>query len=119
MKKPININTKGQLIQLNAGKYKIDILGGWFVELGNFSVSIRHTEKEELINAQKKIGRAQMYAFNKRAKRIFVIDVPVSGKYEIIFKHSDTITVKRTNLFIASLFEKAIPSQHLEIYFYR
>ena len=118
MKKQININSTDVQIDLEKGKYRIDILGGWGVTLENFSIAIKDTETQHVINCEKTIWKVQSFAFRKRAKRIFVVQVPRSAKYEIIFEQSESIKVKASNLYFSSFFKKPLPNKDLEIYFH-
>ena len=116
MTNPINIHNHGGRVNLKPGKYRIDVLGGWGVKLGNFSIALRHNETQQIINAKRAFWPGQSFAFNKRAKKIFVINIPSAGVYVVEFKNPESIKVNRSNLFISSLFEEPIPNENLEIY---
>jgi len=118
MKKTININSIGEQIDLEVGKYRIDILGGWGVKLGEFSISIKDIETQDVIKCERTFLPIQSFVFGKRAKRIFIIDVPKSARYEVMFENSKSIKVKRSNLPISSMFTNPLSNEELEIYFY-
>jgi len=118
MKKPININSIGEQIDLKAGKYRIDILGGWGVKLGEFSVLIKDIDTQEMIKCKRTFLPVQSFAFGKRAKRIFVISVPKSARYEVVFKNQESLKVKHSNLPISSLRTNPLSNEGLEIYFH-
>lgn len=112
----ISIHRSGEHVNLKSGKYSVYIPGGWRVELGNFSISLKHNETQETINSERPFWRVQSLISKKRAKRIFVIDIPKSGEYVLEFQNPESINVRHSNLFISSLFEEPIPNENLEIY---
>ena len=113
--RPININSKGEIILLKARRYRIYVIGGFSVELGHFAVSLKHQDTRQVIKCTKAFWPVQAFAFGKRAKRIFVVDVPYDGKYELIFDHPETVIVRRSNLFIRSFWNQPINREQLEI----
>ncbi len=118
MKRLININSIGEQIDLKAGKYRIDILGGWGVKLGDFFILIKNIETQDVIKCKRTFLPVQSFVFRKRAKRIFIINVPKSARYEVVFKNQESLKVKRSNLPISSMFANPLPNKELEIYFY-
>ncbi len=115
MNRPININAQGEEIELKARRYGIYVLGGWGVNLGEFSISFRHIGSNEIVTCKRAFWPVQAYAFGKRAKRIFVADIPDEGKYEVLFNKPETIKVKRSNLPIFSLFINPLTTDRIEI----
>jgi hypothetical protein len=57
----------------------------------------------------------QAYAFGRRARRIFIVDIQKEGQYEILFKNPETLTVKHSNLPLVSMMRSPIANEQLEI----
>jgi hypothetical protein len=57
----------------------------------------------------------QAYAFGRRARRIFIVDIQKEGQYEILFKNPETLTVKHSNLPLVSMMRSQIANEALEI----
>jgi hypothetical protein len=57
----------------------------------------------------------QAYAFGRRARRIFIVDIQKEGQYEILFKNPETLTVKHSNLPLVSMMRSPIAHEQLEI----
>lgn len=115
MERPINIHRKKEVVYLKATRYRIYTLGGFGVKQGQFSITFKHTETHETLKCVKAFWPVQTFAFGKRAKRVFVVDVPKDGHYEVIFNHPETLRIKPSNLPIKSLFQKEIPNNQIEI----
>jgi hypothetical protein len=116
MNQVINIHNDGHEIDLEVGKYKIDILGGWRIKLGQFSISLKHNVTGQIVDCERSFWPAQSLAFGKRAKRIFVVHVVEPGTYTIEFKQPKTIEVKETNLFFSGLFQEPLSNDKISIY---
>jgi hypothetical protein len=114
----INIHSSGQKIDLAIGKYKIDVLGGWGVRLGQFSISLIHDRSGEIVVCDRPLLSVQSFAFDKRAKRIFVASILAEGIYRIEFRNPKTIKIKPTNLFFSSIFQSTLPTETISIYIY-
>ena len=112
----INIHDNGLEIDFRPGKYKIDVLGGWGVKLGQFSISLKHTLTGQMVDCERSFWPVQSFAFGKRAKRIFVVSIAEPGTYEIEFRHPRTILIKETNLFFTGLFQESLPKDKISIY---
>jgi hypothetical protein len=112
----IKIHKRGQEIDLEIRKYKIDVLGGWGVKLGQFSILFRHEQSGQTINPKRSFWPIQTYAFDNRAKRIFLVDIVQPGTYTVEFKNAETLQVKETNLFFPGLFEDPIPNDKISIF---
>ncbi len=115
-KTPISIHNSGRTIFLTTGIYSIKILGGWSVSLGNFSISLQNQENGILMNPEIVYWRLQSYEFGQRAKKIMSLHIIKPGKYTIEFNNHKDLRVRRTNLFLAKLFEKEIPNTELNIW---
>jgi hypothetical protein len=111
----INIHNTGQEISLESGRYKIDVLGGWGVRLGEFAISFVHADSGETIHCERAFWPVQFFAFKRKAKRIFIVDVPQTGAYKIEFTNPKSLQVKETNLFISFL-EDPIPNEKLSVF---
>jgi hypothetical protein len=112
----INIHNSGQEIDFEIGKYKIDVLGGWGVELGQFSISFRHKQSGQTINCKRTFWPVQTLAFNKRARRILSVDIVERGTYKIEFTNAETLQVNETNLFFTRLSQDPIPNDKISIF---
>jgi hypothetical protein len=115
MKAIVSIDNNDTQIELKARKYKILLLGGWGVTLGNFSISFRHIKTGEIIECRKTLLPVQSYNGGIRAKRIFSITIDTAGTYAVEFTNQHTLKVKKSNLFITSLFEDFIPTKDLRV----
>ena len=115
MSELININSQGEKINLQERRYRIYMLGGFSVKLGQFSISIRHKITNKIITSKKAFWPVQAYAFGKRAKRILILDVTESGEYEVIFNNPKSVKVKKSNLLILSLIYSFISTDKLEV----
>jgi hypothetical protein len=112
----INIHDSGHEIDLEIGKYKIDVLGGWGVKLGQFSISLKHNRTGQTINCEKSFWPIQSIVFGKRAKRIFIAHIVDSGTYKIQFEHPTTLEIKETNLFFGGLFQQPLTNDKISVY---
>lgn len=119
MNKPINILEKEVEINLKARRYKIYVLGGFGVEVGDFSISLKNKETNEQITCKKAFWPLQTYEFSKRAKRIFIIDVPNEGNYEVLFLNPYELKVKHNNLPLYSFFSYPIETSSIQVLFKR
>ncbi len=117
MNKPINILEKEVEINLKSRRYKIYVLGGFGVEVGDFSISLKNKETNEQITCKKAFWPVRTYEFNIRAKRVFIIDVPKEGKYEVLFLNSHSLKVKHSNLPIYSFFSYPLKASEIQVLF--
>jgi len=113
--KPINLNNKGEIVELKAHRYRIYVLGGFGVNIGQSSIDFKHKETSEITKCKKSFWPVQTYAFEKRAKRIFIADIPKKGLYEVVLNKPETIRVQSSNLSIISLFKKPLNNSKVEI----
>jgi hypothetical protein len=116
MQQVISIYKSGQEIHLEIGKYNIDVLGGWGVDLGQFSISLLHIQSGQNANCERSFWPVQSYAFDKRAKRIFKVHIVNAGTYKVDFRNPETLKVRHSILFFSSLFQDAIPHDKVSIY---
>lgn len=115
MSSPISIHKSNQTVQLSMGTYSVKVLGGWGVKVGNFTFELRNLKNNRIIQPKGTQWRIQSFAFKKRAKKIFSVDIPEKGEYSIKFKNLNELKVRRSNLFMTKLFDKPIPNKDLEI----
>ncbi|UZO80698.1 hypothetical protein NBT05_17365 [Aquimarina sp. ERC-38] len=115
MTSPINIHSLHTEIELSYGIYSVKVLGGLGVKVGNFSFDLRNVDNSEIIKPKKTRWRVQSFAFKKRAKKIFTLDVENRGNFLIVFKHQTDLKVRRSNLFLTRLFENELLNEKLEI----
>jgi hypothetical protein len=115
MSSPINIHSENYKIELPAGIYSVKVLGGWGVEVGNFSFDLKNLDNGEVIRPKGTRWRVQSFAFKKRAKKIFILDIGKRGNFVIEFKNQKDLKVRRSNLFLTRLFESKLSNECLEI----
>ncbi|MDT0555123.1 hypothetical protein [Patiriisocius hiemis] len=113
--KKINISIQNELIELEEGTYNILIIGGWRVKLNSFLITLRNIETGKIIYPRNTIWKYQTYLFKKRAKRIRILDIKEYGTYEIKFKNSESVLLKKSNLFLSSFFQKPVSVSEIEI----
>jgi hypothetical protein len=116
MEQVLNIHDRGREVDFEIGKYKIDVLGGWGVKLGQFSISLKHRITGQIVDCERSFWPVQSFVFGKKAKRIFVARITEPGTYEIEFRHPTTLEIKETNLFFTRLFQEALPNDKISIY---
>ena len=115
MGRPININSTEEIVDLKVSRYRIYSLGGFGVNLNQFSISLKNIATDESIKCKKAFWPVQAYAFGKRAKRILVVDIPEEGRYEVLFDNPETLRIKHSNLPISSMFRKPLATEKIEI----
>ena len=115
MSRIINISTQSEEIDLELGRYRIFVLGGFGVNLGKFSISFRNKATSEITKSEKAFWPVQTFAFGKRAKRIFIVDISEAGKYEVLFNKPEALKVKPSNLPISSFFSDFLSTDKIEI----
>ena len=115
MTEPINIYDSGKIVELPVGIYSVKILGGWGVEVGNFSFHLENLENGQIIEPKGTFWRVQSYENKKRAKKIFTLDIGQRGRFKIEFKNQDDLKVRRSNLILTRLFEKDLENKTLKI----
>jgi len=112
---PINIADSKAKVSLNSGVYSIYVLGGWGVKLGDFSITFKNVESNQLVNSYRPIIALDTMAYNIWAKKIFNINVPEAGDYEIIFKNPKSIRVYRFNWGLLTSVFQSIPNSEIRI----
>ncbi len=115
MNSPINIHNSNTKIEIPVGIYSVKVLGGWGVEVGSFSFDLKNVHNGQIIKPKGTKWRVQSFAFKKRAKKIFTLDIGQRGIFEIEFKNQKDLKVRRSNLFLTRLFENELPNENLEI----
>ena len=115
MNSPINIYSSNTEIELPVGIYSVKVLGGWGVEVGNFSFDLKNVDNGQIIKPKGTQWRIQSFAFKKRAKKISTLDIGKRGTFEIEFKNQKDLKVRRSNLFLTRLFENELLNENLEI----
>ena len=115
MNNPIYILDNNRQIELPVGIYSLKVLGGWKVITNNFSVILREVGGETEIKTKDTFWRIQSFAYGKRAKKTASIDIPKRAKYEIEFKNSTDLKVKKSNLILLSSFQNYLPNNEIQI----
>lgn len=115
MFKKINIHRKGEILQFTTGVCKIDIIGGWDVTLGEFSIKLKNIKNGKVLEGKRVFWRLQSWDYGKRSKRIFMIDIIEPGEYEIEFINPEHVKLKHSGLFLLGLFSHPLKNENLEI----
>ncbi len=115
MSKIININSQNEEINLEAGTYKIFLLGGFGITLNNFSISLINNKTNEKIESKKAFWPVQTYVNGKRAKKILTLNINNSGQYKIVFNNPQSIKVKKSNLKFNFFSDENLLNENLEI----
>lgn len=100
---------------MEARRYRIYILGGWGISLGDFSITLKQKGTDRIIKCKKAFWPVQAFAYGKRARRILILDIKESEQYEVIFDNAETIKVNRSNLPISAMISKPKPVDQLEV----
>ncbi len=102
----INIKEEGKIIELQPGIYKVKLIGSWFVDVGNFSLSIQDIDTNNII----KWRRSELGAFSKvkgmDAKIIGTIDIPSWTNYSVHFENTQDLAIYRMGIFGRFLFKR-------------
>ena len=112
----VNIHTPNAQLELLAGDYIIDVLGGFGVTLGQFAIGLRHLESGEIFACKRSKWPIQGYAFGKRKKRILSVALDYSGLYEIQFIKPETIELHESNLFSFGWYNDIVPNKEISVY---
>jgi hypothetical protein len=115
MYKRVQIHNVNKLVRLRAGRYRIYMLGGYSVKLGLFDIMFKNVDSNVVFTCKKAFWRIQTHFFGIRARRIFVIDLPIDGQYELIFNDPHSVVVQKSNLFMFSFFFKPLNNEELEV----
>ena len=99
----IEISTNNKMYELDKGKYKVHLLGGWHVKLGEFKIElINQTTKRKVETNEPKL-KEQSYISGRRAKHILTFKIDKIGIYSMNTSNSKSIKVKQSNLKISNL----------------
>ncbi len=115
MTRALNIHTPNQIVELTTGIYSVHALGGWGVKVGCFSIELKNTKTNRILLPREQFLRTQDYIYNRRSKKIFVIDIPERGDYCVVFKNQNHLSIKPSFLFAFKFFNEQIPNSDLEI----
>jgi len=98
----LELLTINKMYELDKGKYKVMLLGGWHVKLGEFKIElINQTTKRKVETNEPKL-KEQSYISGKRAKQILNFKIDRKGIYSINTSNSNTVEVKQSNLSISN-----------------
>ena len=106
---PISVLDSNKAIKLSVGTYRINVLGGWSVSVGDFSIELKSKNTGKIIRPKVTNWRFQSYEFSTRAKRIMKLDISEPGVYFIDFEKQNDLIVRRSNLFFLDFFKKKYP----------
>ena len=116
LKFPIYIFGNRKAIELNEAIYTIKVLGGWSVSLGNFKIELKNKDTGEVVIPKITFWKIQSYESGEKAKKIMKFSISTKGTYLIEYINPFDLTVRPSNLFIKSLYEKEIPNDQLRIW---
>lgn len=111
----INIHDSGKIITLSVGIYKVKVLGGWGITIGDFSFTLTNLITGNTIKPKGIFWRIQNNESNLRSKKIFSLDILESAEYKIEFQNQKSLEVSRSNLFLFQILEKDIPNMNIQI----
>ncbi len=97
------------------GVYSVYIVGGWSVNLGQFSLRLIEINGAEIIKTKKVNLRIQSYFKNKRTKKVFSYVIYKSGTYRIEFENQNTLIIKKSILSLRFPFQNKINSEKIDI----
>ncbi|SHK81124.1 hypothetical protein SAMN04488007_3898 [Maribacter aquivivus] len=116
MLKQINIHNKGEVVILTVGDCKVDIIGGFYVQLGDFLIMLKNLKTLEIKKFRRVCIKVKSWhLFNQRSIRIFNIDIMEPGEYLIEFIKPEQVLIKRSRLPILNLLKEPINNKNLEI----
>lgn len=115
MKYVLKLKDNGTKLNLETGKYQIDVLGGWFVRINDFRISVTNVETGKTIEAEKTHLPIQSYKKGKRAKRIMNFSISDKGIYNVHFENSESLTVMKSNLLFTRFIFTPIDNEKIEI----
>lgn len=98
----IELSTNNKMYELDKGKYKVHLLGGWHVKLGDFKIElINQTTKRKVVTNEPKL-KEQSFISGNRSKHILSFKIDSKGIYSVNTSNSKSIKVKRSNLKISN-----------------
>ncbi|RNC87957.1 MAG: hypothetical protein ED556_01855 [Winogradskyella sp.] len=116
MTKPINITSTKSQVDLYYGMFGVYVLGGWDIDVNDFSIILKHTKSNKVIIAENTHWRIQSHELGQKAKKIMSLDVTQSGIYDIEFKNQDSLKVWDSNFqYIFRFFKKSIKKEYIQI----
>lgn len=111
----ININNQDEEIYLEVGSYSIFLIGGFDINLYDFSVTFISKKTNEILESKKVFFQVQTYINDKRTKRILKVNINKSGIYKVIFNNTKSIKVRKSNLKFNFYSNKILATENLEI----
>ena len=113
----VNITNPEDKLLLKAGRYHVLLVGGWKIELGSFSFSVKNTRTGTIYTPDVAFVKVQAFVAGKKSKRIFTLEVPDNGIYSVHYENIDTLLIKPSNLIIGSLLENSVRLNEVQLYF--
>jgi len=98
----IELKDKTKIYELEKGKYKIYILGGWHVRLCGFKIELLNRTTKRKVEIEEAFLKEQSYINGKRAKQIWNFKIDREGIYSIKLANANSLKVKRSNLKISN-----------------
>lgn len=115
MIKPINIYSKDKVVNLQQRRYRIYALGGWGAKVNDFRIIFINTSTNETFESTKAFWPLQTHSYNRRAKRILIVDILQEGIYKVIFQSPESIELKWSNLFLINRIHSKIPNNEIDV----
>ena len=111
----LNLDSSNKGVDLQPGKVVIWIAGGCGVQLNDFTAHFLDLETNRAIEASVVISKIQWIKNGRKAKRMLKAVIPEGGKYKIVLHGTDSLEVRKSNLFVTSLFQKPLQRDQIEL----
>lgn len=98
----IELRDETKIYELEKGKYRIFILGGWQVKIGEFDIELVNKTTKRKVEIEEVLLKEQSYINNRRAKHIWTFKIDGEGIYLLTLSNTNSIQVKRSNLKISN-----------------
>ena len=90
-------------VQLENKKYSVYVIGGWSVDLGEFSLAFKDIRSQKIATCSKVKIPLQTYYNGCRAKRILTVKIPSKSTYKVLMEYHSSLKVKTSNLYLTSI----------------
>ena len=111
----LNLNSSSRTVDLQPGKVAVWIVGGFGVKLNDFRLRFLNTQTNKAIQASVVISKVQWIKNGRKAKRMLMANIQEGGTYKIMIDGADSLEVRKSNLFVTSLFQKPLQKDQIEL----
>lgn len=112
----LSIHEEGRKLTLTRGNYTVLIVGGFYVDEHNFSISITAVEDQSKIKIKRiDLASPQLVQNEARAKRYFSFEIERSGDYDIQFHNPTSLKVWRNHLWTLRLLFGPIDNSNIRV----